>query len=331
MLLESFLWAQLASFLYACTNQIDKHILEKHLEKYGPGTLILYSTLLTSIVLICLIISSSLTGLEFTADIKAIINLPVALLQALGGKQTLTSQDFNVSMLIIVAVLNVLVLGCYLYALDREEPVVVIIFYQLVPVFTGAGGWLVLGENISWLQLFAMCLVLLGTGYVSFREDANGKRTISWGTIALMVPASIFWAAETILFKMVAIEESLIRSIFFEGIIMVLLGLLILVFVPQYRKAFWESRNLGRKLLSLNVLNESLYNIANVAIGYATLISIAAFVMTTNTYQAFYVLALSMIIARGIKYTRNELFHFACALFLTGFGAWILVDSGIVF
>jgi len=331
MLLGSFVWAQLASFLYACTNQIDKRILEKYFEKYGPGTLILYSTLLTSIVLIFLMLTSPLTGLEFMSDIRSIIYLPWAILQTFYSSQPLTLQDLNVIVLVIVAVLNVLVLGCYLYALDREEPVVVIIFYQLVPVFTGIGGWIVLGEGISWLQFFAMLLILLGTGYVSFQEDSSGKRTISWGTIILMVPASIFWAAETVLFKMVALEESLIRSIFFEAVVMVLLGVLILVFIPQYRMAFWESRKLGVKVLSLNVFNESIYNIANVAIGYAALISTAAFVMTTNTYQAFYVLVLSMIIAGRIMYTKKELLRFAAALLLTGAGAYILLDTGVEF
>jgi drug/metabolite transporter (DMT)-like permease len=215
--------------------------------------------------------------------------------------------------------------------MDREEPVVVIIFYQLVPVFTGIGGWFVLGEAISGLQLFAMALILLGTGYVSISDDVDGQWSISWGTIALMVPASIFWAAETVLFKKVALEESLVRSIYFEGVIMVLLGVLILVFVPQYRKAFWASRRLGGKLLCLNVVNESLYNIANVAIGYAALISTAAFVMTTNTYQAFYVLVLSMLIAKRIIYTRKELIKFTLALLFTGAGALILVDTGIEF
>jgi drug/metabolite transporter (DMT)-like permease len=331
MLLGSFIWAQLASFLYACTNQIDKRILEKHLDKYGPGTLILYSTLLTSIVLVVLIISSPITGLEFWSDFSAIVNLPEALAQYMFNAQPLSDEDINVSILVIVAVLNVLVLGCYLYAMAREEAVVVIIFYQLVPVFTGIGGWFVLGEAISSLQLAAMILILLGTGYVSFREDDDGNRIISWGTISLMVPASIFWAAETVLFKKVALEESLVRSIFFEGVIMVMLGFLILVFIPQYRRAFWESRKLGGKLLSLNVLNESLYNVANVAIGYAALISTAAFVMTTNTYQAFYVLVLSMLIAKRIIYTRKELVQFSIALVLTGVGAYILVDTGIEF
>jgi len=331
MLLGSFLWAQLASFLYACTNQIDKHILETHLRKYGPGTLILYSTLLTSIVLVVLVVTSSFTGLDFYEDTKAIFSLPVAFASSVITSQPLGQQDLNVFYLVVVAVLNVLVLGCYLYAMDREEPVVVIIFYQLVPVFTGIGGWFVLGEAISGLQLFAMALILLGTGYVSISDDVDGQWSISWGTIALMVPASIFWAAETVLFKKVALEESLVRSIYFEGVIMVLLGVLILVFVPQYRKAFWASRRLGGKLLCLNVVNESLYNIANVAIGYAALISTAAFVMTTNTYQAFYVLVLSMLIAKPIIYTRKELIKFTLALLFTGAGALILVDTGIEF
>jgi uncharacterized membrane protein len=88
---------------------------------------------------------------------------------------------------------------------------------------------------------------------------------------------------------------------------------------------------LGGKLLCLNVVNESLYNIANVAIGYAALISTAAFVMTTNTYQAFYVLVLSMLIAKRIIYTRKELIKFTLALLFTGAGALILVDTGIEF
>jgi len=331
MLLGSFLWAQLASFLYAFTNQIDKRILDKYLGRFGPGILILYSTLLTSVVLIVLVLTSPLTGLDLGDDIKAIVDLPRALIYASFGFTSLTPHEINIAFLLIVAVLNVLVLACYLYALNLEEPVVVIIFYQLVPVFTGIGGWYILGEAITWLQFFAMCLILLGTGYVSFSEDDNGERRISWSTITFMVPASVFWAAETVLFKKVALEESLIRSIFFEGVALVLLGIVLLVFVPPYRKAFWESRKLGVRVLSLNVLNECLYNIANVAIGYATLISTAAFVMTTNTYQAFYVLVISILLVKRVTYTSKELYHFTAALMLTGIGAYILVETDVDF
>jgi drug/metabolite transporter (DMT)-like permease len=331
MLLGSFLWAQLASFLYACTNQIDKHILEKHLDKYGPGTLILYSTLLTSILLVFLVATSNYWGIGFHDDFYAIVNLPLVLLRVIVGDSSLTDQDLNILILSVVSVLNVLVLVCYLYALNREDPVVVIIFYQLVPVFTGVGGWFVLGESISGIQLVAMALILMGTGFVSFKEDANGDRSISWGTIGLMVPASVFWATETVLFKMAALEESLIRSVFFEGVATVAVGVLIFIFVPRYRRAFVASFKLGPKIFSLNVLNETLYNIGNVALGYAALISTAAFVMTTNTYQAFYVLVIGMLIAKKIKYGNSELVQFSFALVLTGVGVFILIDTGIEF
>src|SRR3989338_9839050 len=130
-----FLFTLIGPFLYALTNHIDKHLLDKHFKQGGAGTLILFSSLLSACAL----------PFIFWAD-------PGAFSVSIG----------NILVLAVVAILNISVLWCYLLALKKEEASVAIVFYQLVPVFGLILGYLLLGETITRLQLIAMAIIKIG-------------------------------------------------------------------------------------------------------------------------------------------------------------------------
>src|SRR3989338_3468803 len=90
----SFFIALIGPLLYALTNHIDKILLEKYFKKGGVGTLILFSSLLSALALPFL----------FMADTTAL---------SMGGMSILA--------LAVVGILNVLVLWCYLLALNDED------------------------------------------------------------------------------------------------------------------------------------------------------------------------------------------------------------------
>ena len=56
---------------------------------------------------------------------------------------------FNIFYLTVVSALNLVVLWSYLMALKDDEATVIIVFYQLVPVFGALMGYLFLDEVLS--------------------------------------------------------------------------------------------------------------------------------------------------------------------------------------
>jgi drug/metabolite transporter (DMT)-like permease len=181
-----FFIALLGTFFYACTNHLDKIILEKYF-KGGVGALFTFSALFSVIALPFL----------FLAD-RSVFNVSLN----------------NMLVLVIVAIFHLLVLWFYLIALKYDEASIVIVFYQLVPVFAYILGYLILGETLTRLQLMAMALVILGTTIISFEMDIDNKFKLRQKVILPMLGAAFFWAAGDTVFKMVALEESVIKSLF---------------------------------------------------------------------------------------------------------------------
>src|SRR3989339_1125863 len=115
-----FFLTLIAPFLYALTNHIDKVLLERYFKVSGVGSLMLYSSLLSALAL----------PFIFWMDPHA---FEIGLL--------------NIVVLIVVGTLNIIVLLCYLLALRDDEASIVIVFYQLVPVFAYALGYIILDES----------------------------------------------------------------------------------------------------------------------------------------------------------------------------------------
>jgi len=175
-----FFIALIGPLLYAMTNHIDKVLLEKYFKESGVGTLILFSSLLSILALPFL----------FWAD------------------STVFSVGwFNMSIMALVGTLNMLVLWFYLLAMRDEEASIVIVFYQLVPVFGLILGYFILNETLNKLELIAMAIIILGTTIISFEIDAENKFKLRRQTISLMLAASFCWALGSVIFKFVALEE----------------------------------------------------------------------------------------------------------------------------
>lgn len=299
-----FFIALIGPLLYAVTNHIDKVLLEKYFKESGVGTLLLFSSLLSALALPFL----------FMAD-------PTAF--SVGG--------MNILALALVGVLNILVLWCYLLALKDEEASVAVVFYQLVPVFGYVLGYLILDEVLTTMQLIAMAIVLLGTAIVAFDIDAENKFKLRIKTIPLMLGAAFFWALESVVFKAVALEEALWRSLFWEHLMLSLAGVFIFIFIRSYRTHFLSAlRNNSRNILSLNVANESLYMFGNIAFSIAYLMAPIALVLLTESYQPLFVFAIGIFLTLFFPKLANEkieakhLWQKGLAIAITGIGTYML-------
>lgn len=306
-----FFIALIGPFLYALSNHVDKILLDKYFKEGGVGTLILFSSLLSAMAL----------PFIFLAD-------------RLGDKTIFNINGTSILVLAVVGILNVLVLWCWLLALKTEEASVAVVFYQLVPVFGVILGYLILGEVLTQLQLIAMVTVILGATIVSFEIDLENKFKLRRKTILPMIAAAFLWALGSVLFKIVALEEKLWRTIFWEHIMLVLVGLCIFIFMRSYRENFISAiKNNSKAILALNVANEALYIFGNIAYSIAYLLAPVGLVLLAESFQPIFVLAIGIFLTIFFPHISKEkiqakhIWPKIIAICLTGIGTYMLFLS----
>jgi len=293
--------------MYALTNHIDKLLLEKYFKNSGVGTLLLFSSLISAFV------------------------LPIFWLM---DRAVLDVSGVNMLVLSLSGVMGVVVLWCYLLALKDDEASIVVVFYQLVPVFSGILGYFFLGEILTQRQLIAMALVILGTTIISFEIDSENKFKLRRKTILLMLTAALCWAIDEVLFKAVALEENVWRSLFWSSLMILLSGIIIFIAIPVYRYNFLASiRNNSKGILSLNFLNEALYIVGNVAVSYAVMLAPVGLVMLTESFQPIFVMAIGIVLTIFFPKLTTEKTHSkhilqkSIAICITGIGTYLLLKS----
>ena len=298
-----FFIALIGTFFYACTNHLDKIVLEKYF-KGGIGALFLFSALFSFIALPFLLLAD-----------------PSVLHVSLN----------NIIVLAIVAIFHLLVLWFYLIALNHDEASVVIIFYQLVPVFAGVLGYIILGETLTKLQLIAMALVILGSTIISFEIDIDNRFKLRRKVILPMIAAAFFWAAGDTVLKMVALQENVVRSLFWENLTLFVAGILIFILVRSYRENFLLAiKNNSRAILSFNLLNEALYVSGNIIFAFAYIMAPVSLVLLTDSFQPVFALAIGIFLTIFFpkisveKITSKHLWPKIIAICITGIGTYLL-------
>jgi drug/metabolite transporter (DMT)-like permease len=299
-----FFLALVAPFLYALTNHIDKVLISRYFKESGVGALILFSSLLSFIAMPFL----------FWAD-PTVFSL----------------EPISIAVLAIGGILNILVLWCYFIALSDDEASVTVIFYQLVPVFALILAYFVLGETITKMQFIAMAIIIIGTSIISFDIDADNKFRIRTQTVFLMSAASFFWALESVLFKMIALEENWIRSLFWEHLMLLIVGGLVFVFIKKYREDFLQAvRENSKPILALNIGNESLYMLGNIIFAYTYMLAPVALVLLTQSFQPLFVIIVGVFLTIFFpkitveKVTLKDLTQKFLAIIITGIGTYLL-------
>lgn len=303
-----FLIALIGPFLYAITNHIDKILLEKYFKEGGVGTLLLFSSLLS------------------------VLSLPVLYFL----EPNILSISFsNAAFLLLIGVLDLVVLYGYFMALKDDEASIVIVFYQLVPIFGLGLGYLILGETLSQIELFAAAIIILGTTIISFEIDDDNNFKLRRKTITYMLIAGVAWALEATLFKMVALEENVLQSLFWNGVVLVIFGILLFTTVRHYRTHFLSAiRNNSVGILGANVTNEVLYMLGNAALAFAAMLAPIALILLMESFQAFFVLGLGIALtllfpqltAERIKL--KNIIQKLLAIIVTAIGTYLLLYMG---
>lgn len=302
-----FFLALIGPLLYATTNHIDKVLLEKYFKVGGVGALILFSSLLS------------------------VLALPIFYL---ADPSVLSVGNQHIFVLALVGFFNILVLWFYLLALKDDEASVVIVFYQLVPVFGLILGYFMLDETLTQRQLIAMATIIFGTSIISFEIDIENHFKLRRQTIGYMIAASFFWALGSTTFKLVALEENVLRSLFWEHFMLVFVGIFLYIFANTYRTNFLIAlRNNSRAILALNITNEVLYMLGNAIFAFAYLLAPISLVLLTNSFQPIFVFVIAIVLTvffPKISVEKVHAKHFwqkAMSIGITGVGTYFLLTT----
>lgn len=261
-----------ASFLWGITNHIDKFMISG-IDESGSSvkTLLVFSTLVAGIILspIWLIASKFSIGIS------------------------------NISLLCVLLSSFVYILATYFYfkALEKNDASIVVVMFQLIPVFSYVLALIFFKENLVLQQIIGSILIILSAVLISFDfEERNNKG--KWLALILMALSSLLYATYFFLFD-IGIRNSSYNSCAFWLQIGFLIQGIILICFKNYRSTFIKAiKNNGQKYFSLNITNEVINLIANLLVNFANVTIPLALVNVLNGFQGAFVFILGVI---GVK------------------------------
>ena len=261
-----------ASFLWGITNHIDKFMING-IDESGSSikTLLVFSTLVAGIILspIWLIISKFSIGIS------------------------------NISLLCVLLSSFVYILATYFYfkALEKNDASIVVVMFQLIPVFSYILALIFFEENLALQQIIGSILIILSAVLISFDfEEKNNKS--KWLALILMTLSSLLYATYFFLFD-IGIRNSSYNSCAFWFQIGFLIQGIILICFKNYRLTFIKAiKNNGQKYFSLNITNEVINLIANLLVNFANVTIPLALANVLNGFQGAFVFILGVI---GVK------------------------------
>lgn len=259
----------MSSFIWAITNHIDKYMLCKiNNTTSNIKTLLLFSSLIAGIVFtpIWLIIS------KFQIQISLISFISIT----------------------ISAILYILATYFYFKALEKNDASIIVVMFQLIPVFSYFLSLLFFKETLTITEILGSLMIISSAIIISldFNEKSNKNKLIA---LVLMTISSLLYSLYYLSFD-VAIRHSNYNSVaFFYQIGLILVGL-ILISIKSYRKEFIKMlKNNGKKIISLNITNEILNLVANLLINFANLTLPLAITTTLNGFQGAFVFITGVI------------------------------------
>ena len=262
-----------ASFLWALTNHIDKFLLDG-IDESGSNikTLIVFSTFVAWIVL-----------------------LPVWLIIC---KFNVNISNVSLICVLLASVANILAVYLYFKVLEKNDASIVVVMFQLIPVFSYILALVFFKENLALQQIIGSIIIILSAALISidFEEKDNKSK---WFALILMTLSSLFYATYFFLFD-IWIRYSYYNSCAFWYQIGLLIPGIIFLCIKSFRTTFLKAiKNNGKKYFSLNITNETINLIANLLVNLANLTIPLALANVLNGFQGAFVFILGAI---GVKF-----------------------------
>lgn len=244
------------------------------------------------------------TLLVFSTLIAGLVFSPIWLI--------ISNFSINISTISLVAILLsslVYILATYFYfkALDKNDASIVVVMFQMIPVFSYILALIFLKENLAISQIIGSIIIILSAIIISFDfEEKNNNSKLK--ALFLMMISSLLYAIYFILFD-VAIRNSSYHSCAFWYQIGFLIIGIILISIKSYRTTFIKAiKNNGKTYLSLNIINEIVNLVANLLVNFANVTIPIALVNVLNGFQGTFVFILGIIGTKFLpKYFKENL------------------------
>ena len=267
--------AIIAAVFYASTNHIDKFLISKAVKNADYRSLILVSTIIAGGVMA--LIYLFICGFELSFDFPSIAIL------------------FTNSALYTIA--NIF----WFKALDRDDTTIVVIMFQLIPVFMLLLSPIFLPEdNITAIQLLGGLIITIAAVFITYEPAKKKFDREKLITLALMTVVSVLYAVWFILERFVNLEHDFNKTVFWSNMTLLLVGVIIFIFIKTYRKSFKTMpKSNGAKVIGLNLINELLNSFGGVLSTFAgTMASISLISFATQGVQPFAVMIMGILITK---------------------------------
>ena len=253
--------ALIAPVCFAVNNFIDHFLIEKKINNAAVLT-----------------VFASVLGLGAGILILALVGFPV-----LPWGQT-------VLLLLSGALIGIAIFPYYL-AIAIDDPSRVVPFFQTIPVFVVAGGYVFLREPTSASQLAGIGAITLGAFLLSVKKFNFGLFRLR-RSLWLMLLSSLCIAASILLFRLVVVNQKFWPSLGYDIVGEGLGGLSLLLFARYRLQSRQELKKVSFNLGLIFGANQAIY-LAGRALAYkAVALAPAALVAAVGGIQPFYVLVM---------------------------------------
>lgn len=267
--------AILAAVFYATTNHIDKYMVSRAVKNADYRSLVLVSTIIAGLAM-------------------SVIYLFVCDFQLAFDWQSILILFGN-------SVLYAITLIFWFKAIGRDDATVVVIMFQLIPVFSLLLSPLLLrNQTISTIQLIGGTIITLAAIFITYEPEKKKFSKKKLGTLALMTFTSLGYTIWFILERYVNQNHDFNQTTLWSNITLCIVGILIFIFIKSYRKSFIKlMKHDAIKVFTLNLFNELFNSFGGVFSTFAgTMTSVALVSFITQGVQPFAVMILGIILTK---------------------------------
>ncbi len=260
------IYALIGPASFAINNLIDKYVLQKRLPNVGSFTLAY--CLVTFLIGVLIFIINGFSVLPLN----------------------------SLLLILLAGCIQVVIFLSYFKALSLEEATRVSPLFQMIPVFSLVLGVIFLGESLKLTQFLGFILIFLG-GFFLTAKKIDRKIFIPRPAFWLMMIASLGSASISILFKWVVGLNDFWQTIAWENFGTAAGGLLLFIFVSDYRQQFLSAiKKMPASIYGLILLDEAFYFIGRIGMRFALTLAPVALVSVLLGVQPIFLLIYTILL-----------------------------------
>lgn len=197
--------------------------------------------------------------------------------------------------ILLTGVLALFALVFYFQALSEEETTVIIILFQMFPVFSLILSYLFLSETITLKQLIGFIIILTASVGVSLRKTST--KTKIGKALLLITIYNILWAFSGVLAKYTINVNTLPKIFSYESWGIGFGGLILFLFYIPARNAFLENvKTIKKRTLAILFINEGLFALGKSLSFLAYSLGSVALVSVVSSTQVFFGIILGFVL-----------------------------------